>query len=176
VSFPRYERYKDSGVQWLGEVPEHWEVQRLRFVAAINPSRDELGAIPSHTKVSFVPMDSIQEIGPPLTEFERTINEVLTGYTYFRDGDVAIAKITPCFENGKRALFSNLTNGIGFGTTELIVLRAHVAKSSAKFLYWLCAAPTFMKPAEGSMYGTGGQKRVSDDFVRNYLAAMPPVH
>ncbi|TAE78227.1 MAG: hypothetical protein EAZ84_01525, partial [Verrucomicrobia bacterium] len=139
MSFPRYPKYKDSGVEWLGEVPEHWgvkrlrfvaqlnpsksEVKRLRFVAQLNPSKSEASNLPRDTKASFLPMEAIGDDGSLNLERERELSEVETGYTYFRDGDVAVAKITPCFENGKGALMSGLLNGIGFGTTELIVAR-----------------------------------------------------
>ena len=166
---------KDSAVEWLGKVPEHWRVKRLRFCAKINPSRAELGDLAGDTPVSFFPMESIAEAVAPLSANERRLEEVETGYSFFRENDVAIARITPCFENGKRALFRKLTNGIGFGTTELIVLRACADESAPEFLYWLCATSQFMRLAEGSMYGTGGQKRVSEAFVRNYRAAIPSI-
>jgi type I restriction enzyme S subunit len=119
-------------------------------------------------------MEAIKPSGSPDMDGERFLSEVETGYTHFRDSDVAIAKITPCFENGKRALFSGLTNGLGFGTTELIVLRPVPDQSTSGFLYWLCASERFMGFGEGSMYGTGGQKRVPDNFVKDVLAAVPP--
>ena len=68
-------------------------------------------------------METIGEDGSLSLEKEKAISEVESGYTYFRDGDVTVAKITPCYENGKGALMFGLTNGIGFGTTELIVAR-----------------------------------------------------
>ncbi len=172
MSFPRYPKYKESRVEWLGLVPGGWDVLRMRFAAKINPSKAEIGSLPSDTSVSFFPMEAINTLGPPVRDAERLYGDVESGYTYVRDGDVAFAKITPCFENGKRALFSGLVNSIGFGTTELTVLRSN-GLSDATFLYWFCASPDFMLPAEGSMYGTGGQKRVSDAFVRDLVLALP---
>ena len=175
MSFPRYEAYKDSGVEWFGEVPEHWDVKRLRFAAKVNPSKAELQGAPPDISVSFFPMEAIGTSGTPAPADEKLLSEVETGYTYFRDDDVAVAKITPRFENGKRALFKGLSNGIGFGTTELIVLRALAGQSKSDFLYWICASSPFMSPAEGSMYGTGGQKRVSEAFVEDFPMPLPPL-
>jgi len=84
-------------VEWLGEVPVHWQVKRLRFAARVNPSRSETNGLDRSLLVSFVPMEAISETGPPAITDERTLADVETGYTYFRDGDIAIAKITPYF-------------------------------------------------------------------------------
>ncbi|HNW36804.1 MAG TPA: restriction endonuclease subunit S, partial [Candidatus Ozemobacteraceae bacterium] len=108
MSFPRYPKYKDSGIAWLGKVPEHWEVKRLRFVAELNPSKSEIRALDRDIKVSFLPMEAIGDDGSLNLEREKAVGEVETGYTYFRDGDVAVAKITPCYENGKGALMKGL--------------------------------------------------------------------
>ena len=130
-----YERYKDSGIPWLGEVPEHWEVKRLRFTVNLNPVKSELN-IPEDTLVSFIPMEAVNfDKNLTLTE-ERNLDEVYKGYTYFKNGDVVLAKITPCFENGKSAIAQNLKNGIAFGTTELHVLRSQDSINN-HFLYYL---------------------------------------
>lgn len=112
MSFPRYERYKDSGVEWLGEVPEHWEVKRLRFAAQLNPSKGEVAELDRETEVSFLPMEAVGDDGSLNLDRIRAIGDVETGYTYFREGDVTIAKITPCFENGKGAIMRGLLGGI----------------------------------------------------------------
>jgi len=101
-----------------------------------------------------------------LTEV-RTAYEVSKGYTPILDGDLVIAKITPCFENGKGALCYNLQGGIGFGTTELIVLRAK-PQSNSRFLYWLTQSYGFRKWGEAEMRGSAGQKRVTEEFVANF--------
>ena len=101
MSFPRYPAYKDSGVEWLGKVPEHWEVKRLRHAATLNPSKQETAHLDRATEVSFLPMEAIGDDGSLNLERTRPIGDVETGYTYFREGDVTLAKITPCFENGK---------------------------------------------------------------------------
>lgn len=175
MSFARYAEYKDSGVASLGLVPSHWQVTRLRFITELNPSKSEVACLDRQTEVSFLPMDAIGDDGTIRLDETRALSQVESGYTYFRDGDVVIAKITPCFENGKGAVVRGLINGIGFGTTELIVVRPKPQASTSDYLGWLFTSPTFRKVAEGTMYGAGGQKRVPDVFVRDYLDAVPPI-
>jgi type I restriction enzyme S subunit len=175
VSFPRYPEYKDSGVEWLAPIPSHWSVRRVRFVAELNPSKSEVSSLAPDTEVSFLPMEAIGEDGSHQLDQVRLLSDVLTGYTFFIDGDVAIAKITPCFENGKGAVMRNLRNGIGFGTTELMVARPRAAATTSSFLHWLFSSHAFRQAGEAFMYGAGGQKRIPDDFVRNFATAFPPL-
>jgi type I restriction enzyme S subunit len=166
---------KPSGIEWLGEVPVGWEVKRLRFVTNLNPSKSEVSALDRGTAVSFLPMEAVGDDGSLALDNEKTIGELETGYTYFRDGDVTIAKITPCYENGKGALMRGLTNGIGFGTTELIVARPMPLQATGAYLHYLFISPDFRDIGESHMYGAGGQKRVPDAFVRNFATAVPPI-
>lgn len=174
MSFPRYPTYNYSGVEWLGQVPGHWEVKRLRFVAELNPSKSEICSLDRDIAVSFLPMEAIGEDGSLSLDKEKPIGELDSGYTYFRDGDVTIAKITPCYENGKGALMRGLLNGIGFGTTELIVARPKPEEITGPYLHYLFISPDFRSIGESYMYGAGGQKRVPDAFVRNFATAFPP--
>jgi restriction endonuclease S subunit len=105
----------------------------------------------------------------------RVIADVSSGYTEFQDGDVVVAKITPCFENGKAALAHGLKNSAAYGTTELHVLRANKPLNE-KFLYYVAVSETFRKLGEYEMYGAGGQKRVPPDFCKNFLTPLPPPH
>lgn len=175
MSLPRYSECKASGIAWLGEVPGHWKVKRLRFVAELNPSKSEIAGLDKETPVSFLPMEAIGDDGKLNLGYEKQIAEVETGYTFFRDGDVTVAKITPCFENGKGAVMRGLTQGIGFGTTELIVARPITSQTCSDYLHALFTSVEFRKNGEGHMYGAGGQKRVPDDFVRNFAIAFPSV-
>jgi type I restriction enzyme S subunit len=168
-------RMKDSGVEWLGEVPEGWEVKRLRFIVRLNPSKSELSEVDRDTEVSFLPMEAVGEDGSLKLDRLRPLRDVETGYTYFRDGDVTIAKITPCFENGKGAVMTGLTGQVGFGTTELIVARPRVEVISSEYLHRLFTSTIFRELGEAAMYGAGGQKRVPDDFVRDFSVALPPL-
>lgn len=175
MRFPAYPSYRESGVDWFGEVPSHWKPVRLRFHAELNPSKSEIRNIDSETEVSFVPMEAIGEKGELSLDQTRPLGEVLNGYTYFRNEDVAIAKITPCFENGKGAVMRDLSGGFGFGTTELIVTRARPGATTPAFLDWLFRSPAFRERGEASMYGAGGQKRVPDNFVRDFATPGPPL-
>ncbi len=175
MSFPAYEKYKDSGVEWLGDLPEHWDSVRLRHVADLNPSKSEVGDLDRELHVSFLPMEAVGDDGKITLDQTRTIGAVENGYTYFRDGDVTLAKITPCFENGKGAIMRGLVNGIGFGTTELIVVRPIPEHTTSNYLHWLFMSSYFRRIGESTMYGAGGQKRVPDDFVRNFRIGIPPL-
>ena len=163
---------EDSGVEWLGEVPEHWPVERLRFHILINPTKSEVHGLARDTTVSFVPMEAVREYGGIRLGQTRPIEEVAAGYTYFRDGDVAVAKITPCFENVKGAVVKGLKNGIGFGTTELHVLRPSFSIDQ-HFLFYLTISYAFRKLGESEMYGSAGQKRVPEDFIKNLKHPIP---
>ena len=175
MSFPRYPKYKDSGVEWLGDVPEHWEVKRLCFAADMNPSKSEIAHLDRELPVSFLPMEAIGDDGSLDLERQKAVGEVENGYTYFRNGDVTVAKITPCFENGKGGLMHGLCNGVGFGTTELIVARPRVGHITSQYLHAIFRSTEFLSLGEAQMYGAGGQKRVPESFVRNFDAAFPPI-
>lgn len=171
--YARYPEYKDSGVPWLGEIPSHWQLKRLRFGIELNPLKSEV-KIASDTLVSFVPMDSVKFDKNLELSQEKTLEEVYKGYTYFRNNDIVLAKITPCFENGKSAIASGLTNGIGFGTTELHVLRASDTLEE-DYLYYLIKSDFFMKVGESEMLGAGGQKRISEEFIKNFIFTFPSI-
>lgn len=168
-----HEAYCQTGVEWFPEVPAHWEVKRLRFVADLNPSKTEVASYPDDAEVGFLPMEAVGERGELDLSRTRPIGEVRNGYSYFADGDVVFAKVTPCLENGKGALIRGLVGGRGFGTTELTVLRPKRA-ADGPYLWWLTYSSTFRGPAEGEMLGAGGLKRVPDEFVADYPAPWPP--
>lgn len=170
-----YPKYKPSGVEWLGEVPDSWPVTRLRFRAKINPSKAEINGLPGGTAVSFVPMEAVGEYGGLRLDEMKLLDEVANGYTYFREGDVVVAKITPCFENWKGSVAKGLENGIGFGTTELHVIRP-ADDLDRRFLFYLTITHAFRSIGASYMYGAGGQKRVPDDFVRNFRHLFPPIN
>lgn len=167
-----YPTYKDSGVEWIGQVPEHWVVKRLRHVAALNPSPDWQALESQQSEYPFLPMEAISEVGELDSSRRKPLDECRSGYTYFADGDVAFAKVTPCYENGKGAVIRGLEGGHGFGTTELTVLRPTAINRD--FLYLLTYADCFRQPGASEMLGSGGLKRVPDDFTRDYRAGIPP--
>ena len=169
---PPYPQYKSSGVEWLRELPEHWELKRGRFCIAVNPRSNRLHLLRPEDEVSFVPMEAIGEYGDLQLEQTRAIADMGAGYTEFDDGDILVAKITPCFENGKGALASGLVNGMAFGTTELHVLRA-TSTLERRFLFYLTISHPFRSTGKGEMYGAGGQKRVPPEFCENIVVPLP---
>ena len=162
---------KKSGITWVKNIPAHWNISRLRFLVKLNPSFSK--ELDGDMNVSFLPMEAIGADGNLNLEYSRKVNEVSSGYTYFEDGDVTIAKITPCFENGKGAVMHDLKHGVGFGTTELIVMRPD-SEINSRWLYYLTMSNAFRFPGEAMMLGAGGQKRVPDLFVKDYRAPVPP--
>jgi type I restriction enzyme S subunit len=166
-------KLKPSGIEWLGNIPEGWEAKRLKFKIKTNPSKNENNNLSPDSEVSFIPMGAVSEDGSINLDDTKTLDEVIEGYTYFRDGDVVIAKITPCFENGKGTLMSGLNNGIGFGTTEFHVLRPTCI--DAKYLYLLTTIHPFRKFGEANMKGAAGQKRVPEEFVKDFMLGFPSI-
>lgn len=165
-------KMKDSGIDWIGEIPEGWEVRRLRFNALVNPSGKKVLSNPK-TLVNFLPMEKVSENGEYEHESEAEYQNVSTGYTYFEDNDVLVAKITPCFENGKGTLVNNLKFGFGFGTTEFHVIRGY-SYLIPRYLFYLTKTHFFRVTGEAFMEGTAGQKRVSTDFVKDFMMVTPP--
>ena len=165
---------KDSGVEWLGKIPAHWLPKRLRFCMSTNPSKSEI-KLEDDELVSFIPMEAVGEFGGLKLETEKELGEISGGYTYFVNGDVLVAKITPCFENGKGAIARNLKNGLAFGTTELHVMRTGSALLP-DYLFHLTMSYPFRKIGESEMYGAGGQKRVPETFLKDFRIGLPPLN
>ncbi len=171
--FKPYPDYKPSGVEWLGKVPEHWDLARTKFVARVNPSRASLPKVRNDLPVSFHAMEAVGN-GELLDGLEKPMGDMGSGYTSFMDNDVLIAKITPSFENGKGALAQGLLNGIGFGTTELHVIRPGRG-IDPRYTFYVSLSHSFRHPGTGMMQGTAGQQRVPDDFVTNFVFPLPPL-
>jgi type I restriction enzyme S subunit len=174
MNLPPYPKYKPSGVEWLGDVPEHWEVKRGRFCMRVNPITGKWQDLASEVEVSFVSMDAIGEFGGLRLDVSRPLEDIGSGYTAFEDGDVVVAKITPCFENGKGALAEGLVNSVAFGTTELHVLRVYPVLAS-RFLFYLTLSTGYRKTGEAEMYGAGGQKRVPPEFNKDFRTPLPSI-
>ena len=167
-------RYHNSDAGWVERLPEHWDEARLRFVTTINPSKNEIAHRAGSDEVTFLPMEAVGEDGSIDVSRTKPIAEVATGYTYFRNGDVLVAKITPCFENGKAALVHGLIGGCGFGSTEFHVLRVS-RNLHSEFLKYFVRSRPFRALGTASMYGAGGQKRVPADFIQDLVIPLPPM-
>lgn len=136
----------------------------VRDLADVNPRNPRVDAT---TRVSFVAMEDVSEAGSLTRHAERIRGDLGNGYTQFQDGDILVAKITPCFENGKGALAQGLRNGFGFGTTEFHVIRPH-DPADADYLHQITLMRSFRVAGERQMSGSAGQKRVPAEFIEDF--------
>ncbi len=151
-----------------------WPRVPLTKAVDLNP-KPERGSLSDDLEVSFVPMAAVEaRTGVIDTSTVRKYAEVKKGYTYFRDGDVLFAKITPCMENGKMAVARQLRNGIGFGSTEFHVLRPREGVD-AHFVYYFVSNARFRAEAAHHMTGAVGQKRVPAAFLEQSEIPLPPI-
>lgn len=146
----------------------------LRFLIEIDPGKSQVAELPDDTEVTFVPMEDVGYGGQLPAEKARAIGEVRDGYTYFRDGDVTLAKISPSFQNGKGGLASGLVNGVGFGTTELTVLRS-LGDLEPRFLQYVVSSLDFRLRGAASMHGVAGQQRIERSFIEHFRSPAPSV-
>jgi len=167
-------KVKDSKIDWIGEIPENWNIMRLRFLVKVNPTSKNT-FLDEDLKCVFLPMELISENGTYSNEANAITKSVSQGYTYFEKGDIVIAKISPCFENRKGAFLDNLISEYGFGTTELHVLRNSGKIITSKYLFHILRSEIFIKLGILNMKGTAGQQRVPDSFVKNFRIAVPPI-
>ncbi|MEQ8554571.1 MAG: restriction endonuclease subunit S [Cyclobacteriaceae bacterium] len=153
-----------------------WDIKSLNEVCQIRPPKNELqGHLSQEDLVSFVPMDSLGIEKKYFTSSgDKKLKEVYGSYTYFRDHDVLLAKITPCFENGKLGIAKDLTNGIGFGSSEYVVYRPKEILDS-EYLYYFLSQDGFRKTGESQMTGAVGHKRIPKDFYEKYEIPIPPL-
>ena len=145
-------------------------------VAVIQPKKKlALKKIGEKDQVSFMSMDGLGiEKKYSESEIKKPLKEVYKSYQYFENDDVIFAKITPCFENGKLGIVRNLNNGIGFGSSEFVVLRPNSTIKS-EFLYYCLLDEVFRKEGVKNMLGAVGQKRVNKDYFQNYEVPLPSI-
>lgn len=162
--------YKETELGWI---PDGWRCAALGGIARINPSRTKPEF--EESDVSFLAMGDVSEDGRVICSQVRNYQEVAKGFTSFVDSDVLVAKITPCFENGKGALVTGLLGGIGFGSTEFHVVRAEADYAVPEFLHLHTCSDRFRLLGERNMVGSAGQKRVPAEFLRKFPIAVPPL-
>ncbi len=153
-----------------------WVVKKLSEVCQIRPPKNEArNKVSDSSLVSFLPMEDMS-IGIKFVQPIQTklLSEVVGSYTYFAEGDVLLAKITPCFENGKLGIAIGLKNGIGFGSSEYIVFRPDSILSK-EWLYYFLSRETFRLEGAARMTGAVGHKRVSKEFIEDYPIPIPPL-
>lgn len=150
-----------------------WPLNPIAEVCTVNPRKSEISNLSEETEVSFVPMADLGEhemfFKPKKT---KKLADVGSSYTYFRDGDVLVAKVTPCFENGKAGIARYLKNETGFGSSELYVLRPS-EKLLSEWIFLNVANSGFRSWASPQMTGTGGLQRVPKSVIQNYEIPVP---
>lgn len=155
-------------------MPNQSELQnnliKLEDCCSFNPraNKDSLSK-----ECSFIPMSAVSENGLVDLSNSLSAQDPKKGFSYFENGDVLFAKITPCMENGKGAIVDNLLNGFGFGSTEFHVIRANSNVILPEWVYFLTKSDNFRKKAESAMTGSAGQKRVPLTFLKNYRISLP---
>src|SRR5262249_24344639 len=157
------------------ELPEGWASVKIPDVCELHPPKPKADQHSADLPVTFVPMPAVDADAGAITNPSiRTFGEVRKGFTSFRDGDVILAKITPCMENGKAAVARDLLNGLGFGSTEFHVFRSNGA-ILADCLFYFLRQESFRKAAELEMTGSVGQKRVPAEYLEGVELPLPPL-
>lgn len=153
-----------------------WKTRPLNEVCQIRPPKSEAREkIENNQFVSFLPMEDLgihRKFSFAIKE--KSFEQVVSGYTYFANEDVLLAKITPCFENGKLGIAKQLKNGVGFGSSEYIVFRANPVLSN-EYLYYFLSTIDFRNENIKRMRGAVGHKRVDKNFIESYPIPIPPL-
>lgn len=157
------EEYKKAIV---GIIPDSWEPKKLKDICEINPPRKKKE--PAQT--TFLGMSDVDDSGHIIAQHKMDIHQIKSGLTPFERGDILVAKITPCFENGKGANTKTLQTETGFGSTEFHVLRN---KKDGDFIFYHTISHSFRQKLEREMTGSAGQKRVQVDSLGNYVIPFP---
>ena len=158
-----------------GVLPKSWRWEQLKHVSEINPKRSLKIARDDDYMTTFIPMNAVDGLtGTISSKIERPFGEVKKGYTYFEEGDVLFAKITPCMENGKQVIATGLIGGFGFGTTEFHVLRPG-SLLHAEWLYYYLRRPEVLNEAANHMTGAVGQQRLPLKFLADLEIPLPPL-
>ena len=146
-----------------------WKCQKLKYVTTFSPNV----RMTLNLEVTFLPMEAMHD---GFYEMDSTIKaRDAVSYTSFEDGDILLAKVTPCFENGNLAIAHDLLNGKGFGSSEYHVLRCDESVAYNRFILYLLMNDDFKQSAVSAMTGSAGLKRVPSEFVMNYEFYLPPL-
>jgi type I restriction enzyme S subunit len=151
-------------------IPDSWTWCRIKDIFLINPKNNAQDDIDA----AFIPMEKIDATYlSSFTYSTKKWGEIKKGFTHFADGDVAFAKITPCFQNRKSMILKGLPNGIGAGTTELKVLRSYGATIINEYLLFFLESSYFVD--EATFKGTANQQRIISGYLENKLFPLPPL-
>lgn len=149
-----------------------WEIKNIGEICQINPKNE----INDELEVSFIPMNLILDKFQNKFSYEiRKWKNIKKGYTHFKNNCIALAKITPCFENGKCVILKDLKNGYGAGTTELIILLPNLEKVIVEYIFYFLNTQYFQEQGKRNFKGTAGQLRISYNFVSDFPIPLPPI-
>ena len=170
-----YEKFDDGSIINITDeipfdIPDNWRWARMKNICLINPRN----SLDDNLETSFIPMTLIDAGYSNSHTYEiKKWKEIKSGFTHFKENDIGLAKITPCFQNRKSTIFSNLKNGFGAGTTELHILRPINDLIYTEFIFWLIKSPYFIDNGVKTYSGTAGQQRINKDFLPNFLVPIP---
>lgn len=154
------------------EIPESWKWVRVGCITTLNPKNEAN----DETEASFIPMTLVADGYRNQHSYEiKKWGEIKKGFTHFTNGDIGIAKITPCFQNRKSVIFDSLVHNLGAGTTELSIVRVIADTVSRKYLLWFFKSDYFIKNGIKSFTGTAGQQRIHKEYLVNCVIPLPPL-
>jgi len=154
------------------DIPENWKWVRVGSITSLNPKN----ILDNNINVAFIPMPCVADGFRNQHTFEvRKWQKIKKGFTHFSNGDIGIAKITPCFQNRKSVIFKELENGCGAGSTELSIVRAIENTLIREYLLWFFKTDYFIVNGVKSFAGTAGQQRIHKDFLKTCLIPLPPL-
>ena len=154
------------------DIPESWKWVRVAQIVTLNPKND----MDNNIDTSFVPMSCVSDGFRNTHTFEvKKWGAIKKGFTHFANGDIGIAKITPCFQNRKSVVFRDLINGYGAGTTELSIVRVINNTVLREYLLWFFKTEYFIANGVKSFTGTAGQQRIHKDYLATSLLPLPPL-
>ena len=153
------------------QLPNGWCYSTIKDVFIINPKNK----VDDNVEVGFVPMANITDGYNNTFKYEtKRWSKIKTGFTHFADGDIAVAKISPCLENRKSVILKGLPNGIGAGTTEIHVFRSQYMDTQYGLYFF--KSEYFISQCVGSFNGVVGQQRVNKNIIENMIIAIPPLN
>lgn len=154
------------------DIPESWKWVRVGNITTLNPKNEAN----DETEASFIPMTLVADGYRNQHSYEiKKWGEIKKGFTHFTNGDIGIAKITPCFQNRKSVIFDSLVHNLGAGTTELSIVRVIADTVNREYLLWFFKSDYFIKNGIKSFTGTAGQQRIHKDYLANCVIPLPPL-
>ena len=165
-----------EGIAFEEQPDSVWPMVELGTVCEFNPKKSKVKNLPKNQLVSFVPMAELMTHNPNFRiKNERKLKDVYSGYTYFAEEDVLLARVTPCFENGKSGIARNLKNGVGFGSSEFFVYRSNKKIILSEIIYYFISGNTFIDSGKKNMSGTGGLQRLTKNYAIKYKIPLSPL-